>query len=513
MAMFKKLLKQLNRDKVRRGDEYEIELSSKMSITVETIQNIVGESDDVIHREIKIGHKIPATLFYIESLCDRLTLEEYVLKPLLHLPAKDAPAVITDRFITSLQEEILTLAEIRVLDSIDNAILQFMSGKTLMVIDGLKRLIILNTIGYEDRAIEEPESEVVIRGPRDGLNENLKTNMMLLRRKIRDPNLTIQVGSLGRRGKRPFAICYMKGIANEQLVEEVRYRISCVDTDDVPATGSLEEYIQDDVLSPFPQLFHTERPDNCVRGLLNGNVIILLEGTPFALMAPVTFHQLLISSEDFYERWLLATLIRILRYAASFIALFLPALYIAMNSFHQGMIPTTLALSIAGSREGVPFPSFVEALIMEATFELLREAGIRLPRHVGQTIGVVGGLIIGEAAVRAGIVSPIMVIVVALTAISNFAIPGFTVAISFRMLRFALMVAAAIFGLYGVIIAYIAVNIHLVGLRSMGSYYLSPFSPYSLQGIKDSIIRLPLNVLRRRKAEPRTLDDWREPRK
>lgn len=216
------------------------------------------------------------------------------------------------------------------------------------------------------------------------------------------------------------------------------------------------------------------------------------------------------STEDYYDRWHIGSLIRMLRYFAAFIAIFLPSIYIAMVAFHQGMIPTTLALSIAGTREGVPFPAFIEALVMEVTLELLREAGIRLPRPVGQTIGIVGGLVIGEAAVQAGIVSPIMVIVVALTAISSFALPSYSVSITFRMIRFGVMIAAATFGLYGIILVYILINIHLVGLRSFGSYYTSPFAPYRFLDWLDLVIRAPVTLQRIRTDEPRTLDNKKQ---
>lgn len=508
--MFKKLLKKLNKSTVRKQDEYELKLSSRLDQTVASIESIIGESGDVSRRNLKIGKTISATLFYIDGLCNGETLEEDVIKPLIQLTEKELQALSSKNLLDHLIKEVITLASIEVYDTFDQAILPFMSGDAIFVIDGIEKLIILKARGHDKRNIEEPQTEVVVRGPRDGFTETLKTNIVLVRRRIKDPNLTIQLGEVGHRSKKQFAIVYIKGIVNKDLVEEVRYRISCVDTDDVYETGTLEQLIEDNVFSLFPQILHTERPDKTVSYLMNGHVIALLDGTPFSIIAPVTLHQLLKSPEDYYERWIIGSLIRMLRYAASFIAIFLPALYIAMVSFHQGMIPTTLALSIAGDREGVPFPGFVEAMIMEITLELLREAGVRLPRPVGQTIGIVGGLVIGEAAVQAGFVSPIMVIVVAITAVASFAIPSYNVSIAFRILRFALMIAAASFGLYGIIILYIMLNIHLVGLRSFGSYYLSPFAPYRFIDWLDLVIRAPLSLNRLRTDEPRTLDNKRQ---
>ncbi|EGL83065.1 GerA spore germination protein [Caldalkalibacillus thermarum TA2.A1] len=509
--MFSRLFKRLNRETVRKRAEYEMTLSADLKQTVTSIENIVGESSDVFKREMRLGKTISATLFFIEGLADKESIEEDVIKPLVHLsPAEAHKLQGSPNLIRSLQE-VLTLSSIRVFDSFDQAILHFLGGESLLVIDGVKGLIVLGTKEIKhERSVEEPESEVVVRGPRDGFNETLRTNITLIRRRLRDPNLVIQIGQLGRRSKRDFAIMYIKGITNQDLIDEVRYRVACADVDDMAESGTLEQLIEDDVLSPFPQVQQTERPDKASSALTNGQVVLLLDGTPYVLMLPVTFHLLLKSPEDYYERWQIGSVIRFLRYGAAFMALFLPSLYVAMVSYHQGMIPTPLALSIAGSREGVPFPAFVEALLMEFSIELLREAGIRLPSPIGQTIGIVGGLVIGDAAVRAGLVSPIMVIVVALTAIASFAIPAYNVGITFRLLRFVLMAAAATMGLYGIIIVYILINIHLVGLRSFGSYYLSPFVPYRFLHWLDVVLRAPMPLMRLRPAEPRTLDDKKQ---
>lgn len=305
-------------------------------------------------------------LFYIEGMSDIDSIEEDVLKPLQELKPEGMNEPKDETLKKAIQDSI-SLSEIDIFETFDDAILPFLSGKSLLVVDGLAKIIILGTIAYENRGIEEPQSEVVIRGPRDGFVENIQTNIVLIRRRIRDPNLTIQLGKLGRRSKNDFAIIYIKGITDESLVEEVRYRISCIDRATIEESGTIEQLIEDNVLSPFPQILQTERPDKVAAFLNNGQVIILVDGTPFSLVAPITFEQLFKSPEDYYDRWQIGSLIRMLRYSAAFIALFLPSLYIAMISYHQGMIPTTLALSIAGAREGVPFPAFVEALLMELT--------------------------------------------------------------------------------------------------------------------------------------------------
>jgi len=272
---------------------------------------------------------------------------------------------------------------------------------------------------------------------------------------------------------------------------EIERRVLSIDMDDAEGSGYIEQWIADSFLTPFPLIINTERPDKVSAALLQGKAALLVDGTPFQLIMPMTFASMLRSPEDYYEHWLIASLIRVLRLIAAFASTFMPALYIALVEFHHGMIPSKLAFSIAGTREGVPFPAVVEAFIMEGTLELLREAGLRLPKPIGQTIGIVGGLVIGEAAVSAGIVSPIMVIIVAVTAISSFTLPSYAFSISLRMLRFAVMLAAAVFGLYGIILAYIMINIHLVNLTSFGVPYSAPFAPFFARDWKDLIVRMP----------------------
>jgi spore germination protein len=278
----------------------------------------------------------------------------------------------------------------------------------------------------------------------------------------------------------------------------VENRIKRIDIDSVPESGYVEQLIEDNYLSPFPQVQNTERPDRVVAALMEGRVAILLDGTPFALIVPVTLSMMLQSPEDYYERWIPGTFIRMLRYLAAILALFTPSLYIAFISFHSGLIPTKLAISIIGTRSGVPFPALIEALFMEIAIEILREAGLRLPKPIGPAMGIVGGLIIGEAAVQAGIVSPVLVIVVALTAISSFSIPHYSIGITLRMLRFPAMICAATFGLYGVILFFLLMTSHLVKLKSFGVPYLSPAVPYRLSEWKDLMVRMPLMMMKRR---------------
>ncbi|SDK60131.1 spore germination protein, partial [Aneurinibacillus migulanus] len=315
---------------------------------------------------------------------------------------------------------------------------------------------------------------------------------------------------VGERAKKELIIAYIKDIADPGLVKEVKKRIKKIDIDNVLESGYVEQLIEDNYLSLFPQVQSTERPDRVIGALMEGRVAILLDGTPFALIVPVTFSMLLQSPEDYYERWIPSTLIRLLRFFAALVSLLAPALYISFISFHPGLIPTKLAISITSTREGVPFPSLIEALIMEVSIEILREAGLRLPKPIGPAMGIVGGLIIGEAAVRAGIVSPIMVIVVAVTAISSFALPQYNAGIPLRVLRFVAMLCAAIFGLYGLILFFLFLCSHLVKLKSFGIPYSSPAVPYQISDWKDFMVRMPLLMMKRRPKMMHTKDPRRK---
>jgi len=303
---------------------------------------------------------------------------------------------------------------------------------------------------------------------------------------------------IGRETKTQVIITYIENIADPTLIKEVKNRLSRIDIDGVLESGYIEEFIEDHPFSPFPQVLTTERPDVASANLLEGRVAILVDGTPFVLIVPVTLYSLLQAADDYYQRYLIGTLVRWLRYVFLLIALTLPSLYVAILTFHQEMIPTTLLLTIARTREEIPFPALVEALIMEVTFEVLREAGLRLPKQIGSAVSIVGALVIGDAAVNSGLVSAPMVMVVAITGIASFAIPRYNAAIAFRMLRFPMIFLAGTLGLLGIMLGLITIIVHLSTMRSFGVPYLSPFAPMQVSEMKDSLVRAPWWSLRKR---------------
>jgi len=297
--------------------------------------------------------------------------------------------------------------------------------------------------------------------------------------------------TVGRVSQTDVVIVYIDGIVSKTILEEVRARIGRIQIDGVLESGYIEEFIEDSSWSPFPQIQNTERPDIVCAGLLEGKVAIMVDNTPFALIVPMTFWTGLQAVEDYYERSIYTTFIRLIRYSLFNIALLLPSLYVALSTFHQQLIPTNLLISIANSREGVPFPTFVEALLMEFMFEGLREAGIRLPKAVGSAVSIVGALVIGQSAVQAGIVSAPVVIVVSTTGIASFAIPRYNFGTAYRLLRFPMLILAGTLGLYGIISGLFLMIIHLLNLRSFGVPYMSPVVPQIPRAMRDVFVRAP----------------------
>ncbi len=383
-------------------------------------------------------------------------------------------------------------------------------GKAAVLIDGVPAAIMINLVGFDMRAVEEPITEAVVRGPREGMTENLHTNLSLIRRRIASPLLRFEMLKIGRWTQTKVAIAYIQGIAPEALVAEARRRLEHIEVDGVIDTSYLEEFIEDTPYTVFPQVLTTERPDSVTADLLEGRVAILSNGSPFALVVPTTLWSLMNATEDHYQRWDGATFIRLLRYTLVSLVVLLPSFYVAATTFHPEMLPATMLISIAAAREAVPFSSFAEVFLMELTFEALREAGIRLPRPVGQTIGIVGAIVIGEAAVQAQLVSAPVVIIVAFTGVSSFVIPHFNLGLAIRLVRFPILILAGTFGLFGIAMGLLVLVLHLTTLRSFGQPYLAPISPFRPGDVKDALVRLPAWRMFTRPRLPGGKPTWRQ---
>ncbi|WP_109685896.1 spore germination protein [Tumebacillus permanentifrigoris] len=481
-------LENLNRPYVEQLGEVSIASSLQQNLTF--LNELFADCSDFVIRPFQIETSRPARAIFIDGLINSAEVDRALQALMI-----DEGGMVD---ASQLAERSVPAAQTAMVENYRELVLAVLSGDTGILIEGERQAILLSLRGAKMRSINEPESEAVVRGPREGFIENLRTNTSMLRRKLKTPRLKMQPLVVGKHSNTSIAIAYLEGVVDPATVDEVIGRIKKIQIDGVLESGYIEELIQDSTYSPFPQVQYSERPDTIAAALLEGRVAIFVDGTPFVLIVPTTFWQLLQANEDYYERFQMATLIRWLRYMLLFIALLLPALYIAISTFHQTMFPTTLLLSVAAARETIPFPAVVEAFIMEVAFEALREAGVRLPKTVGQAVSILGALVVGQAAVQAGIVSAPMVIIVSLTGIASFTIPRYNAAIAFRMLRFPLMILSAMFGMYGIMVGVMLILGHMANLRSFGIPYLSPTGPLSSSDLKDVLIRAPWTEMAKR---------------
>ncbi|MED3949901.1 spore germination protein [Priestia aryabhattai] len=483
-----------NQDTNHQEELIQISLSDNLNI----IKQKTGNSSDVVIREIKIGenYDMRTAIVYIEGIVDNQSIQEYMLQSIM----KDNNKNKINRYnvIDLFSKDIMTIGNISPITNFDDLFGALMAGDTLILVDGVEQALSASTAGGEKRSIAESTTEMVVRGPKGAFTESLGTNTAMVRRIIKTPDLWMESIKVGRVTKTDVTFMYIHGIANNKVVNEVRERLERIDIDSILESGYIEQLIEDQTATPFPTVYNTERPDVVAGNLLEGRIAIFVDGTPFVLIAPAVFIQFFQSAEDYYARFDIATSIRLLRILMFMLSLIAPATYVAVTTFHQEMVPTTLIVAIAAQREAVPFPAFVEALLMELTFEILREAGIRLPKAIGSAVSIVGALVIGQAAVQASIVSPAMVIIVSSTAIASFATPSFNMAISARLIRFLFMIGAATFGFYGIILCLLMMVVHLCSLRSFGIPYMSPFAPFTLVDNGDTILRLPWWTLRQR---------------
>jgi spore germination protein KA len=461
---------------------------------IDFIRKELGNSSDVIIREFQIGGNVRAAAAFTDGLTDQTTIADFVIKSLMQIQDEAQtldPNMGMDSRYRFIKERILPYGDIKDITDWKELFQSMLSGDSILLIDGCTGAIAAATKGGENRGVTESSTQTVIRGPREAFSESIRINTSLIRRKIKSRKLWLEENVVGEITRTQVGIMFVQGIANDKIVQEVRDRLGRIKTDGILESGYIEEFIQDETWTPFPTVYNTERPDVIAAGLLEGRVAILVDGTPFVLLVPVVLNSFMQSSEDYYQRFDLGTFLRILRFGSFLVALLVPSLYVAISTFHQEMLPTSLMLHLAAQREGVPFPPIVEALFMEIVFEVLREAGVRMPSAVGNTISIVGALVIGQAAVEAGIVAPAMVIVVSFTAIANFVIPAISLAIALRLLRFIFLILSGSFGMYGIAVGLLLLILHLCSLRSFGIPYLMPFAPFRPKEMKDTVFRFP----------------------
>ncbi|WP_079412433.1 spore germination protein [Paenibacillus ferrarius] len=462
----------------------QIQHSSLLDDNLLYLTSLYEECGDIVFHSFVLANGIKAAVVYAQGLADEDLFQHQILEPLQHIELGKT------EFLSQLVEQLTAKAE--QLTEWSTVIERIGSGHPILWIDGSSAAFAFGMTKITQRTVEEPVAESTIRGPREGFTESIGVNIPLIRRRIKSPELKMINMTIGTYTKTQITLAYMKNLADPHLVAEMKLRIERIRIHGVLESEMIEEWISDNPYSPFPQVLPTERPDVVCANVLEGRLAVLIDGTPFVLIAPVGLFSLLQSAEDYYQNVIMSTFIRLLRYVFFIISVLLPSAYVAITTFHQEMIPSVLLLNISKSREEIPFPALVEALIMETTFEALREAGVRLPKQVGAAVSIVGALVIGQAATSAGIVSAPMVIVVAITGIASFMIPRYTLGIPLRLIRFPIMLMAGTLGLVGVILGFIGIILHLCRLSSLGVPYLTPISPTRFKEFKDLLFRAPV---------------------
>ena len=461
----------------------------------------LADCGDVVKRRLIVPASpapLDACVVFIDMLADARGVAVHIISG---VGAAEKPARQSDSATDILTAAGVSAADFREESELDALLTAVLSGDTVMFLDKKDAAVVFATRGFPSRGVPKADLEAAVQGSQEAFSEVLRTNTTLLRRRIRDTRLKVKQTNIGRRSATDVALVYLSDVARPAVVEEAENRLANIDIDAVQDIGYLEQLIEDDWLSPFPQTQITERPDKAAAAILEGRVAIVADNSPFALLLPATLNAAMQASEDYYQRFHITALVRPLRFAAALLAAALPGLYLALAVFHPSMLPMMLMFKMAGARAMVPFPAVVEILMMELAFELLREAGVRLPGPVGGAVGIVGGLIVGQAAVEAGLVSPAVVIVVAVTGIAGFAAPDYRMASALRLVKYGIIALSALFGLFGFWLAALAVLVHLASLKSFGVPYLHPFTAGGLNGYadaKDSLLRLPLFGMRTR---------------
>ena len=442
------------------------------------------------------GKQFKAFIIYIDGLVDTSSINDFILNPLMiksYSNQNNEPQVVSEAITNNISvrkikrfnitdyiyECLLPQNSVKKVSSFDELVQNINSGNCALFVDTINFAFDIDIKKFAQRSISEPKNEPSVRGSQEAFVENLRTNTSLIRKNINNENLIIENITIGKTNKNNCAVCYIKDIANSSLVSEAKYRLNNLDVDYVLSSSELIQLICDDPETTLPEILTTERADKACSSLLQGRVVIIYNGSPYALILPVTLFDFFTSQEDINLNYHFSNLLKVLRAIAFFITLLLPGLYLAITIYHRELLPTELLYSIVASRVNVPFPIVVEILMMELSFELIREAGLRVPSPLGSTVGIVGALVLGEAAVSANIVSPILIIIVAITAISSFAIPDFSLGFHLRISRFAYTILGALCGFLGIGIGIFIHLITLCSLKSFGVPYLSPYMPKS----------------------------------
>ena len=470
------------------GANEKSQLTYSLNDNIELFKNKFANDGTVIYRLFENRNaSVKYCLIFINGMCNNEVINENIVRPIMDNSEVVDPD--SKNLIEIIMNRILIIGEVVKESKLDEIIKALVYGDTILLIDGCNGVLVINTKGFPVRNIEEPMSETIVKGPREGFTESVIVNLSLIRKKIRTSDLKFKMKVIGERTKTTIYICYIEGLAKEEILEELERRLDQIKIDGVIGSGGIEEFIRDEPLSPFATIGSSERPDTIAGKLLKGRIAIISDGTPVVLTLPFIFLEQFQINEDYYDSFFMASINRLVRIIGFLLTTSVPAIYIALTTFHQEMVPTTLLIGIYQAREGVPFPTVVEAMLILFAFEILREAGLRLPKHVGQAVGIVGALVLGDAAVNANIISAPMIIVGAITGISSFLLPQMLGALI--VVRVIFLILSSVLGLYGYIFGVIGLFIHLMSMKSYGIPYTTNIYPTELKDFQDMAIRSP----------------------
>lgn len=463
-------------------------LENNYNNQIDFIKCEIGKKNPIVIKNFYIGKTEPlnASIIYINGLANKDIIDRDILTPLMiHVqevltPNEDSLDYLAKRYIAMCNTSIET--------DINNVIEALKGGKTIILVENVNNFIVIDTTGGNYRSITDPQIESPIRGSREGFIENLETNVSILRRNIKDKNLSTENFKIGRRSQTDMSLMYIDDIVDKDVLNEVRTRIMAIDVDSVTDTGMIEQFIEDSPYSVFPQVFGTESPSVVKSNLMEGKIAIILNGTPYVLTAPAIFVQFFQAADDYNERTVVSTFSRILRSLATFVVIMLPALYLTLIQFNVELIPVKFINPIVQSRQGIALTPFLEILSMELVVELLREGGLRLPPKIASTLSIVGGIIVGNTAIESKIVSPTTLLVVGVCVIATFVIPNYEMALSIRFIRFPMLLLANSIGFLGIAAGSFILLVQLLSLESFGVPYFSLYH----NDLKDVFIRAPL---------------------
>lgn len=463
------------------------------AIDINFLLGLFSKSSDILIRRVEINGKKELTvyIFCVDGLTDSDSVNQTILRPIsldTRLSEFQSEEEVFSRLVNGAIYNVFLSEEANQAKIVQKVL----SGQTALIFPTLKKSIIFDVRSFAKRSIDEPEEETVTKGAKDCFIEALRTNTAQLRRRIRSPYLVIEQGIIGEESRTDYAIAYMSDICDMSLVRELKKRIEKIGIDNLVTPAFIEEYICDNRSSIFPQIIYTERPDRASSNLTDGRVGLIVDGIPFVYLLPCQFVSLMQTPDDYAQNYIVGSSLRFMRWLAILVSLLLPAYYISAATFHTELLPLQLAMAIQNAKQSVPFSSFVEVIALLIAFEVLMDAGIRLSNKVGQAMSVVGALVVGQAAVDAKLVSPAALIVVAITAVSGFTIPGQDLRNSFRVCRFLIAVASSICGLYGLFFGAVFTVIHLCSLSSYGIAYLMPFVDCENETLKDTLFRFPV---------------------